>query len=118
MKVHKQFILVLVCMLLTACGTVLPPIPQSTDQKIAYGYAAVSTIRLTATQLLQNNTISVEDAKIVEALANQCRSSLDTARVAITTGKTDAAMQALTMATGILAKVQEYLDAKQGKGVK
>lgn len=89
---------------------------QSLDQQIAYAYSTVASVRSTTADLLIAKTIKVEDAKVVQSMADNVRASLDIARGAIKDGKPKDAQAALNLANSVLSQIQTYLAARKGGG--
>lgn len=110
------YLTVVISILVSACGNLLPPTPQSVDQSIAYGYATLATVRTTTAQLLASNTINVVDAKMVQGLADQARAGLDIAKTYAQGGNLNAAMQAMNLASQVLDRVQTYLAQRKSGG--
>jgi hypothetical protein len=98
---------------LPACADLGISTPQSFEQQIAYGYSTVASIRSTAADLLVAKRISVNDAKVVQSMADQARASLDIARVASTNSKPKDAQESLLLAQGVLTQLQTYLTSKR-----
>lgn len=99
---------------LPACETLGLAPAQNVGQQIAYGYSTLASVRSTTADLLVAKTIKVEDAKMVQALADDARVSLDIARNAIANGLPKDAQAALTLATSVLQQLQKYLAARKG----
>lgn len=117
MKTIRNTILTLLamCMLLTACAQFGLAPPQSFDQKLAYGYSTVATVRTSAAQALTAGVITVADAERALVVTDEARAGLDAAGAASGAGDTTTAAGKLALATGLLAQLQQYL---QSKGVK
>lgn len=98
---------------LPACASLSVASPQSTSEKVAYGYATLATVRTTAAQLLTSNTIKVADAKNVQALADQARIFLDGANSTLTSDPSTAQAK-LQLATSILTQLQTFLSTYKG----
>lgn len=96
----------------TACASIAPA-PKSMDQGLAYVYAGITTARLEAAQLLKTKTISLDDAKLVQNLADQARSAADIARTYSQKGDTLSAQNSLELATQVLAQINTYLVARR-----
>jgi hypothetical protein len=82
---------------------------KSFDQQLAYGFAQVAAIRVSAANALNTGTIKVEDAKQVQTLADQARAGLDAARTAQGIGDTKTALGRLQLANAILLQLATYL---------
>ena len=97
---------------LSGCASVGLPTADSFNERLAVGYASVTTIRQTATALLQAKKISADDGQQVLDQTNNARQGLDIAR---TLSKTNlaAADGKLTAIRTALNAVQTYLAARQ-----
>ena len=97
---------------LGGCASVGLPTADSFNERLAVGYASVTTIRQTATALLQAKKISADDGQQVLDQTNNARQGLDIAR---TLSKTNlaAADGKLTAIRTALNAVQTYLAARQ-----
>lgn len=84
--------------------------PQTTDQRIAYGYSGVTAALNTIAQATDAGTLSSQKATQANQLILQARGMLDTARAAETTDDSTA-IQDLALATAVLAEVQKFLTA-------
>ncbi len=109
MKQVQGIIAVLLLMIMAACAQLAPA--ESFDQKLAYGYGAVTAARKTAENGLKSNLIKVDDAKQVQDLADQARALLDSARQVRTTDLSTATAK-LALATTVLTQLQTYLTAR------
>lgn len=65
---------------LVGCETLGVPTPKSYSERVASGYSAVTTIRMSATTLLNGKLISSEDATNVQKMADTAREALDVSR--------------------------------------
>jgi hypothetical protein len=110
--------------LLAVCFTIsfLPGCEQlglnkasSIEEKIAYGYSSIASIRSTTADLLTAKRIQVEDAKMVQAMADNARTSLDIAKGAVQNGRPKDAQAALNLATKVLVELQVFLTEKEQK---
>lgn len=95
---------------IAACASIEPP--RNVQDGLAYSYASVASARNTAASLLQSGRINVEDAKKVQAIADDARALLDASRLALTTGDQVSAQQKLQLAQALLAQISEYLNPK------
>lgn len=87
---------------------------QSVEQQIAYGYTTLASVRSTTADLLTAKTIKVDDAKMVQGMADQARAALDLARVAVSAGIPKDAQSALTLANSVLSQINTYLATRKG----
>lgn len=67
-------------LILAACGSLGVPSPKSFNERLASGYSSVTTIRQSATILLNGSAISSSDAANVQKQADVAREALDVAR--------------------------------------
>lgn len=72
----KLVVLVLPLLLVIACSTV----PQNMEQSLAISYSSLAAVRDTAGTLLNSGRITVDQAKQVQAKADDVRCALDLAR--------------------------------------
>lgn len=101
--------------LLVGCAQLGLAPAKSFDQQVAYGYSSVASVRVSTANALNSGLIKVDDAKQVQALADQARAGLDGARGAWVTGDTKTAMGRLQLANSVLTQLAVYL---QQRGVK
>jgi len=85
---------------------------NSVDQQIAFGYGAISTIRMTAANALQGGTLSLQDAQNVLSYTDQARTLLDQARAALGQGQAVQAQTLLTSVTSLLTEAKSLIGAK------
>ena len=83
--------------------------PQGAQQSIAAGYATAAAVRATAADLLIAKTITADDARMVQGLADEARAALDLAQTYTRAGDHAGAGRALELATAVLSRVQGYL---------
>lgn len=95
--------------MLTACAQLGAPAPENLQQSIAYGYSSVASVRTTAAGLLTSKTISVNEAKMAQSMADQARAALDLAAEASKDARPVDATSALQLATQVLTQLQAYL---------
>lgn len=100
-------------LLIVLPGCVSMEAPKSFNDRLAYGYASVAAVRDTAASLLERKRISIEDAKQVQALADQARTALDLARGNALKGDLKTAEGQLTLALDVLTRVETFLRAKE-----
>ena len=95
------------------CASVGLPTADSFNERLAVGYSTVTTIRQSATTLLQAKKITADDGQNVLEQTNSARAGLDIAR---TLSKVDvkAAEGKLTAARAVLSALQSYLAARGG----
>jgi hypothetical protein len=98
---------------LPACAQLGIPTANTFNQRLAIGYTTVSTVRDTATVLLNSKKISVKDAENVQEQANNARSGLDLARTMFRDGQATSAESKLTTINTALRALQTYLAGKQ-----
>lgn len=112
MKRYAQHFLIIIALALTACAQLGIPKPETFNERLAVGYSTVTTVRQTATTLLQAKKITADDAQNVQQQADNARAGLDIAR---TISKTDAkaADAKLTAVRSALTALQAYLATKE-----
>lgn len=98
-----------ILILLAGCASLGLEPAKTFDQQLAYSYAQVASIRTSAANALTTGVIKVEDAKQVQALADQARAGLDAARAAQGIGDTQTALGRLQLANSILTQLAAYL---------
>ena len=112
----KLFItpIISILMILTACATLGLPTADSFNERLAVGYTTITTVRESATVLLQAQKISKPDAQNVLDQTNNARTGLDVARSMSKTDMTaaDAKLNAIRAA---LVALQAYLTTKEIK---
>lgn len=101
--------------LLVGCASLGLTPPKSFNDRVAYAYTTVESLRNSTTNALNSGLIKVEDAKQVQALADQARAGLDASRGAWVVGDTKTALGRLELANSILTQLAVYL---QQRGVK
>jgi hypothetical protein len=112
----RQFVFfVLVFGFIPGCATLGLETPRTTNERIAYGYAQVTGLRIAAAEALNAGTIGIADAEHVLSLSNDARAGIEAARALQSIGKADDALGRLALAEGVLDALRTYLT---GKGVK
>lgn len=111
MKRICTLIATLAVALLVGCAQMGMPAPQTFNQKVAVGITTVTQVRQTATVLLTAGKISVDDARNVQAQADNAMAGITIAR---NVGATDpaAGQTKLTAALTILQALDAYLASK------
>lgn len=95
--------------LLAGCASLGLEPAKDFDDQAAYGYATLASVRQSTANALDSGLIKVEDAKQVQALADQARAGLDAARGAWNVGDTKTALGRLELANSILNQLALYL---------
>lgn len=116
MKKLLAVITAITCLSFAGCngiGSITPP--KSTQEKIAAAYGVVASVRASAANALDAKVITVDDAKMVQSLANDARVALDIAKDYARQEKPENALQSLALAEDIIISVQQYL---RERGVK
>ena len=103
--------LFIAALLLSACTTLGVPTVTTFNEQLAVGYTTVTTVRQTATTLLQAKKITADDGQNVLNVTDGARTGLDIAR---SISKTDlqAATNKLDAVRTILVGLQTYLASK------
>jgi len=114
MRTMKQAVwLFTLALLLSGCTALGLPQADTFNERLAVGYATVTTVRTTAVTLLNTKKISAEDGQNVLSTTDGARAGLDLARVLAGTNL-PAAESKLTAARSILTAVQAYLASRGG----
>lgn len=106
--------LYLAVVFLAACTAFGLAAPQTLNEKIAYAFGSVTTIRVTATNLLEGGTITATEAAKVQAGADLARQSLEAARAASSAGDVTTAEGKLATAQSILNTLQAIIKSRSG----
>lgn len=101
-------LMVAVALMLPACQML---VPKTFNERLATGYATVTTVRQTATTLLTSQAISSKDAQNIQNQANAARDGLDVARD-IRAAFPGQAEDKLTATIQILTALQKYVESK------
>jgi len=108
-QLHALYAIVL--LMLVGCAQAGLQPAQNFEQSLAYGYASVTSARLSAANAVKAGTIKKEDAQEVLALTDQARTLLDGAR-AIRVSDLKTAQAKLALATQVLTQLSAYLNAR------
>lgn len=103
--------LVVLVLLVAACGALGLPSPETFNQKLAVGYATVTQVRATALELGKAKRMEVEDVLNVNTQADVARAGLDIARKVAVTDLVAADAKLTAVHTGLVA-LQTYLSTK------
>ena len=112
---HARLCLTVLVLTLVACAQLGLEPAKSFEQNLAYSYAQVTSIRLSAASAIKTGIIKADDGRQVQTLADQARTGLDAAREAHGAGDTKTAMGRLQLANAVLAQLAVFL---QQHGVK
>lgn len=104
----KKFVCIALLTFLGGCQSLGLTTPQNFDQKLAYGYAGVTTALNTVTSATNAGQLSSVQATNANTLILNAKAILDTARADETSNLT-AAQNDLTLALTAMAAVQSYL---------
>ena len=99
-------------LLLAGCASLGLQSPETLNQKLAYAYSQVTAARQGATSALNAGQMNVDDAKHVQAMADEARKGLDLAKTYAASGNTQAATTQLQLEQGALLALQTYLASK------
>lgn len=97
--------------LLVGCAALGIPQPQTFPEKLAAGYISVTTVRQTATVLLNNDVITAQDGRNIQTSANTVREGLDVARDLYAL-RPQAGQDKLDATLVILQALQNYVNRK------
>ena len=104
----RKFILAIIALAVVGCASLGVPTPKTFNERLAAGYSSVTSVRTSATVLLNGRVISSADAENVQEQADVARDGLDVAR-----GLTGInAEDKLTSALAVLQAARAYLCAK------
>lgn len=98
--------------LLGACAFLGVPTAKSFNERLAVGYSTVTTVRQTATTLVQDDVISPNDAANVQQQADNARAGLDIAST-LKGVDLEAADARLLASLQILHALEDYLRSRQ-----
>lgn len=112
MRHIKSAFLALALVALSACSVFGVPTPQSFNERLAVGYATVTTTRDTAAALVSSGSISADDGQNVLEQTDNARAGLDIAR-SISVVDPDGANARLTSILVGLEALQTYLRSRQ-----
>lgn len=104
-------VLIMLSMIVVGCASLGVPTPQTTNERLLAGYGTVTEVRATATDLLVAKKINVDDAKNVQAQADNLRAGLDVSRTLVATDP-KAADTKLTATIAGLTALRTYLTSK------
>jgi hypothetical protein len=111
---YRGAVLSMFILLISACTSLGLTPPQTFNQKLAYAYGSVTSVRLVAKNLLVKSSITTDDAQNVQAQADVAKQSLDAARVASGSGDVTTAQDKLVAAQSILAVLESFLRSRGG----
>lgn len=97
---------------LTACAQLGLAPAESFADKLAYGYGVHTAVLATATNAVNDRTLTSADGNEVLKLADESRGLLDAAKSLASDGNDQAASSKLVLATAILTQLQTYLRSK------
>lgn len=103
----------IVASILVACGTLGLVTPKTFNERLAAGYATVTTVRTVTTSLLDSHTITSRDAQNVQTQANNARDALDIASDIHKTAP-KAGDDKLKAAEDVIHVLQKYVNSKKG----
>jgi len=98
--------------LLAACASLGVPTAQTFNERLAAGYVSATSVRTSATTLLNGGVIGSKDAENVQKQCDNLRVALDVARTIEPTDKPRATEKLLATLAALTA-LQEYLEATQ-----
>ena len=108
----SRMLAVIILALLAACAPIGVSAPQTFNERLVTSVATVSAVRTTATALLHEGQISVEDAQRVRAQADKAREEIEVARALHATDP-DTGNARLTAAVTDLQGLQTYLHSRR-----
>lgn len=111
-SMKKVWVLGLLVLLFSGCSTVGVATPQTFEQKLAYGYSTLATIRVTTANAYNAGTLSKADAITVLTGTNDVRLGLDEAYALYLQKNQTTALDDLAKVLQILSTVQNFLNEK------
>ena len=108
----KAFVLLLLTIMVAACGTGGIVKPQNFEQQLAYAYGTHTAVLQAAANAVSYGAMSSKDGEHVLKLADETYLLLSSAKVAVGVGDVTTAQGQLTLATNILTQLQAYLNSK------
>lgn len=109
----KKLLILAAALALSACSTLGIPKAETFNQRLAVGYASVTTVRSTAASLIDAGKLTAADGRNVQSGADSVRQGLDVARELHTTVPA-AGEDKLAQALAALTVLEKYV-AKKGK---
>lgn len=114
MKARSAFVATFL-LVLTACSTIGLAPAQNLEQRWAYAVGVHTAVQNATTDALEHGEIAVEDAQRVLAIADEARTALDAAQLALDVGDISTAESRIILATTILTRLQDYLRSRAGE---
>lgn len=106
------YLMTFMCALLVACASLGVPAPQTMNEKIAAAQAAITQVRVSATQLLNGGKISAADGENVLTTTDAAAKGVEVARTISAQDPTAAQAKLTAIVTGLSA-LQLYLASRQ-----
>jgi hypothetical protein len=107
-----KFAIIPLLLILTACASLGLAPASSFEERLAYAVSQNAAVRDTAAVSLENNELSLEDARRVLKITDEVRTALEAARLASGAGDVSTAEGRLQLATSILVNLQAYLRSR------
>jgi hypothetical protein len=111
MKKAFWFLPYAILLLVVGCAALGIAAPQTFNEKLAVGYASVTSVRQAATTLVGSGKLTPDDAQNVQTQADTARAALDIARQTQTSDPSGAATK-LDSTITVLTALQTYLATK------
>lgn len=108
MKVLRVGLATVLMVVMSACGSYLVK-PESFSEKLAYVDGGITAVVNATATSLENQQISVDDAKRVRVVAGQAAAFSDAAKAA---GEGPEGSAQLALATGLLTQLQSFLNTR------
>jgi hypothetical protein len=112
MRSLKIAVLAPLLALLTACGSMGVPKPETFNEGVVAAYSAVTSARTVASTLLSAGKITRDDAINIQRQADRAREAIDVAR-ALHDVDSVAAQDKLSATIAILQVLNDYLASRQ-----
>ena len=112
MKTTAMASMLIMVMMVAGCQALLGISPKSFPDRLAAGYSSVTTVRESATVLLNRGVLTANDAQNVQNQANSVRQGLDVADALYKIRPADGEDK-LIITLRILNTLEAYLEEKQ-----
>lgn len=108
----SAFVLLVLTVLVSACGSGGIVKPQNFEQQLAYAYGTHTAVLQATANAVSYGALTSKDGEHVLKLADDTYLLLSSAKVAVGVGDMATAQGQLALATNILTQLQAYLNSK------
>lgn len=112
-QIYQSFLFLLFAFVLSSCAQLGLKAPETFNQKVAVAYGTITQVRESATMLLEQNKITVQDAQHVQTTADTARQGIEAARMMHAQGSLAPAEQKIAMVRTVLQALSAYLASRQ-----